>query len=96
MKPSIEAAARVLERMQRAHEERRDWLRSLKTGDVVALTCDGADRLKTTERATVRRNDVSGALYVDGHPRRDLRTGEWERGGKNWLALRIDPVEGSR
>ena len=68
------------------------WLRALKTGDTVALTVDGADRLKTTDRTTVtRRND--GSLWADGHPRRDLRKGTWERGGKAWLSLRIDPAE---
>lgn len=96
MNPGIQSAAESLERSQKAHEARREWLRSLKTGDAVALTCEGFDRLKTTERATVRRGPHGIALYVDGHPRRDVRTGRWERHGKAWLSLRIDPVKGSR
>lgn len=83
----------VLEEAQRRHEARLAWLRSLKTGDAVLLTCDGADRLKTSERVTVCRCTAGVALYVAGHPRRDVRTGRWERHGKAWLSLRIDPVE---
>lgn len=86
-------SASVLEQNQRKHEARLNWLRSLKTGDVVALTCDGADRAKTAERVTVFRTESTGALHAEGHPRRDLRRGTWERGGKAWLWLRIDPVE---
>lgn len=85
-----EAMTNHLEKRQREHDERLAWLRGLKTGDEVALTCDGADRLKTTERVKVRR--LPHALYADGHSRRDLRSGKWERGGRNWLRLRIDPV----
>lgn len=92
MGPLLREAASVLVQNQRKHEARLAWLRSLKTGDVVLLSQDGADRLKTTDRAEVTRHE-SGALYVLGHPRRDLRTGKWERGGSKWLWLRIDPVE---
>ena len=96
MKPSFKSAPESIERSQQKHDARLAWLRSLKTGDAVLLTCDGSDRLKTAERVTVCRNETNGTLYVDGHPRRDVRNGKWERGGKNWLSLRIDPVEGSR
>lgn len=87
------SALEALERRQQAHLERLKWLSSLKTGDVVMLTCDGAYRTKTVERVRVGRNAYTGALYVDGHPRRDVRGGKWERHGKGWLWLRIDPVE---
>lgn len=87
-------AAATLVRNQQRHEARLEWLRSLKTGDVVALTEDGADRLKTVSRVTVKRRADDHSLYAEGHPRRDLRAGKWERGGKKWLWLRIDPVGG--
>jgi hypothetical protein len=89
---AIKPLTDALERRQNAVDARRDWLRSLKTGDAVALTTDGADRLKTTERVTVTRDQATGGLYAEGHRRRDLRGGTWRRGGKAWLWLRIDPV----
>lgn len=88
----LRSSAKALEESQRKHEARLEWLRGLTTGDAVTLTVDGADRLKATERATVTRHPSNGALYVDGHPRRDVRSGKWERGGKSWLWLRIDPL----
>jgi len=87
----FKSAAEAMERAQAKHDARREWLRNLNTGDAVTLTCDGARRLKTVERATVTRRQ-DGALWVDGHPRRDVSSGKWERGGKDWLWLRIDPV----
>ena len=87
----LEDAASTLVRNQQKHEARREWLRSLKTGDVVVVTCDGADRVKTTERLSVERRP-DGALWVVGHARRDVRNGRWERGGSKWLWVRIDPV----
>lgn len=86
-----DAMRRTLENRQREYEERLAWLRGLQTGDAVTLTEDGADGLTVT-RSVVTRHPTNGSLYVEGHPRRDLRTGKWERGGKNWLQLRIDPV----
>lgn len=91
MRPGIVSAAVALERAQKAHEERLDWLRSLKSGDVVALTW-ASPEAKGERWAVVTRHPTNGALYVEGHPRRDVRRGKWERGGKAWLWLRIDPI----
>lgn len=96
MRPGIDSAAKALEASQRKHEARLDWLRSLKTGDVVTLTWQDYEHVAggpKKEMVAVHRSADGIALYVDGHPRRDVRTGKWERGGKAWLWLRIDPVE---
>lgn len=92
-----DAIRETMEERQREHEERLAWLRGLKTGDVVAVTWDGPDG-RTVARAAVTRVQLTGfaaddrAIFVDGHHRRPLRSGKWERGGQNWLQLRIDPV----
>lgn len=93
-------SANHLGEQQCRHEARLDWLRSLKPGDEVALTCDGADRLKTTDRVKVERVRLTGFgtsgrdVFLEGHPRRPLRDGVWKRKGKDWLWLRIDPIGG--
>lgn len=89
-----------LQKRQDAHAKRLEWLWGLKTGDEVVLTCDGSDRLKTVERVKVVAVRVAGfaasdrLVFVEGHPRRGLKGGSWQRGGPNWLDLRIDPLEG--
>lgn len=87
----LAAGAAIYVANQQKHEERLAWLRSLKTGDAVALTQDSADFILPACRVHVTCHE-NGSLYVLGHPRRDLRSGRWERGGQNWLQLRIDPV----
>jgi hypothetical protein len=91
-----------IKRRQADHERRLAWLRSLKVGDEVVLRCDGADRLATVERVRVTKTDATfsgmpSRIEVEGHRRRNLLAGAtpglWERTGRDWLRLRIEPAE---